>query len=465
MENLGYDPQVIRLRVAEMASFFGIQSWFMKNVDELSGGQKQILNLASVMTMQPDILLLDEPTSQLDPLAAGEFLTTLRKINMELGTTIVLVEHRLEEVVSYADRLMVMDGGNIIALDSPDKMGSLLKGHDMFHAMPVPMRIFDALDGTGPTPVTVKEGREWLESRITEGAKDQEDPVAFLKNALSKVEDGDSEPNDAILEAHEVWFKYEKDLPDVVQDLNFKASRGQLTCILGGNGTGKTTTLSILGGLLRPYRGKILIDGKPLTSYGKDLHTKVLGILPQNPQSLFVKDTVDDLLEMLERPSLKSFLGNSVTDKELRAKAERVAELMEISDKLDSHPYDLSGGEQQRAALAKILLLDPKILLLDEPTKGIDGFYKKKLADIFQKLKSDGKTLIMVSHDIEFCAEHGDVCHLFFNGNIVTGATARRFFAGNSFYTTASNRMARKWMPDAVTAEDVIEGVRALDKK
>ncbi|MBQ1690493.1 MAG: ATP-binding cassette domain-containing protein [Firmicutes bacterium] len=466
MENLGYDPQVIRLRVAEMASFFGIQSWFMKNVDELSGGQKQILNLASVMTMQPDILLLDEPTSQLDPLAAGEFLTTLRKINMELGTTIVLVEHRLEEVVSYADRLMVMEGGNIIALDSPDKMGSLLKGHDMFHAMPVPMRIFDALDGTGHTPVTVKEGREWLESRITEGAKDQEDPVAFLKDALSKVEDGDSEPKDTILEAHEVWFKYEKDLPDVVQDLNFKASRGQLTCILGGNGTGKTTTLSILGGLLRPYRGKILIDGKPLTSYGKDLHTKVLGILPQNPQSLFVKDTVmDDLLEMLERPSLKSFLGNSVTDNELRAKAERVAELMEISDKLDSHPYDLSGGEQQRAALAKILLLDPKILLLDEPTKGIDGFYKKKLADIFQKLKADGKTLIMVSHDIEFCAEHGDVCHLFFNGNIVTGATARRFFAGNSFYTTASNRMARKWMPDAVTAEDVIEGVRALDKK
>ncbi|MBQ1421854.1 MAG: ATP-binding cassette domain-containing protein, partial [Firmicutes bacterium] len=420
MENLGYDPQVIRLRVAEMASFFGIQSWFMKNVDELSGGQKQILNLASVMTMQPYILLLDEPTSQLDPLAAGEFLTTLRKINMELGTTIVLVEHRLEEVVSYADRLMVMDGGNIIALDSPDKMGSLLKGHDMFHAMPVPMRIFDALDGAGPTPVTVKEGREWLESRITEGAKNQEDPVAFLKDALSKVEDGDSEPKDTILEAHEVWFKYEKDLPDVVQDLNFKASRGQLTCILGGNGTGKTTTLSILGGLLRPYRGKILIDGKPLTSYGKDLHTKVLGILPQNPQSLFVKDTVmDDLLEMLERPSLKSFLGNSVTDNELRAKAERVAELMEISDKLDSHPYDLSGGEQQRAALAKILLLDPKILLLDEPTKGIDGFYKKKLADIFQKLKADGKTLVMVSHDIEFCAEHGDVCHLFFNGNIV----------------------------------------------
>ena len=336
----------------------------------------------------------------------------------------------------------------------------------MFHAMPVPMRIFDALDGTGPTPVTVKEGREWLESRITEGAKDQEDPVAFLKDVLSKVENGDSEPKDTILEAHEVWFKYEKDLPDVVQDLNFKASRGQLTCILGGNGTGKTTTLSILGGLLRPYRGKILIDGKPLTSYGKDLHTKILGILPQNPQSLFVKDTVmDDLLEMLERPSLKSFLGSSVTDKELRAKAERVAELMEISDKLDSHPYDLSGGEQQRAALAKILLLDPKILLLDEPTKGIDGFYKKKLADIFQKLKADGKTLIMVSHDIEFCAEHGDVCHLFFNGNIVTGATARRFFSGNSFYTTASNRMARKWMPDAVTAEDVIEGVRALDKK
>ena len=464
MENLGYDPGVIRLRVAEMASFFGIQSWFMKNVDELSGGQKQILNLASVMTMQPDILLLDEPTSQLDPLAAGEFLGTLRKINAELGTTIVLVEHRLEEVVSYADRLMVLDGGEIVALDAPEKMGSLLKGNDMFHAMPVPMRIYDALDGTGSTPVTVREGREWLERRIASSVTDDEDPVTFLKDALSKVEDATAEPEDTIMEAKEVWFKYEKDLPDVVQDLNFKADCGKLTCILGGNGTGKTTTLSILGGLLRPYRGKILIDGKDITSYGKDLHTKIIGVLPQNPQSLFVKDTVmDDLLEMLERPSFKSLLGRTKSGEEMRARALHSAELMEIDHKLDSHPYDLSGGEQQRAALAKILLLDPQILLLDEPTKGIDGFYKKKLADIFNKLKDEGKTLIMVSHDIEFCAEYGDVCHLFFNGNIVTGSLARKFFAGNSFYTTASNRMARKWMPDAVTAEDVIEGVRALE--
>ncbi len=463
MENLGYDPGVIRLRVAEMASFFGIQSWFMKNVDELSGGQKQILNLASVMTMQPDILLLDEPTSQLDPLAAGEFLGTLRKINMELGTTIVLVEHRLEEVVSYADRLMVMDGGEILALDSPEKMGSLLKGNDMFHAMPVPMRIYDALDGTGSTPVTVREGREWLERRLRSGGADDS---TFLREALTKLDDAAADPADTILEAKEVWFKYEKDLPDVVQDLNFKAGRGQLTCILGGNGTGKTTTLSILGGLLRPYRGKILIDGKPITSYGKDLHTRIVGILPQNPQSLFVKDTVmDDLLEMLERPSLKSLLGRTQSGEEMRARALHAAELMEIDHKLDSHPYDLSGGEQQRAALAKILLLDPRILLLDEPTKGIDGFYKKKLADIFKKLTAEGKTLIMVSHDIEFCAEYGDVCHLFFNGNIVTGSGARKFFAGNSFYTTASNRMARKWMPDAVTAEDVIEEVRTLDSK
>ena len=163
LENLGYETGTIRLRVAEMASFFGIQTWFEKNVEELSGGQKQLLNLAAVMAMQPDLLVLDEPTSQLDPLAAGDFLATLRKINAELGTTILLIEHRLEEVLAYADRVLVMENGGILALDAPEKLPSLIRDNDMFQAMPVPMRIFEELSGEGDSPVTVREGREWLE--------------------------------------------------------------------------------------------------------------------------------------------------------------------------------------------------------------------------------------------------------------------------------------------------------------
>lgn len=473
LENLGYETGTIRLRVAEMASFFGIQTWFEKNVEELSGGQKQLLNLAAVMAMQPDLLVLDEPTSQLDPLAAGDFLATLRKINAELGTTILLIEHRLEEVLAYADRVLVMENGGILALDTPEKLPSLIRENDMFQAMPVPMRIFEELSGEGDSPVTVREGREWLEGwreqqktsvsnqkNRTEGVEKWSDtPVSrniepqndskpsffggLRERIFTKEETRQSQP---VLEARDVWFRYEKELPDVVRDLNLKVQKGELYCLLGGNGTGKSTTLRLLGRIRKPYRGKLFLNGKELGTYREgELYGKLLGILPQNPQSLFVKDTVEkDLREMS---------GDT-------GRLRDVIEKTEIGHLLGSHPYDLSGGEQQRAALAKVLLLDPKIILLDEPTKGLDGFYKKKLAQILKGLTAEGKTILMVSHDIEFCAEYGDTCALFFHGSVVTSAPAREFFAGNSFYTTAANRMARKWYPDAVTAKDVIERCR-----
>ena len=486
LENLGYETGTIRLRVAEMASFFGIQTWFEKNVEELSGGQKQLLNLAAVMAMQPDLLVLDEPTSQLDPLAAGDFLATLRKINADLGTTILLIEHRLEEVLAYADRVLVMENGGILALDAPEKLPALIRDNDMFQAMPVPMRIFEELSGEGDSPVTVREGREWLEEwreekKISEngqenrteaiehrsGVRDREiaekqtdtqasenigtrsssKPSVFsgLREKIFTKKETGQQPQ-TVLEARDVWFRYEKELPDVVRDLNLKVQKGELYCLLGGNGTGKSTTLRLLGRIKKPYRGKFFLNGKELGTYREsELYGKLLGILPQNPQSLFVKDTVEkDLREMS---------GDSERMRD-------VIEKTEIGHLLGSHPYDLSGGEQQRAALAKVLLLDPKIILLDEPTKGLDGFYKKKLAQILKGLTAEGKTILMVSHDIEFCAEYGDTCALFFHGSVVTSAPAREFFAGNSFYTTAANRMARKWYPDAVTAKDVIERCR-----
>lgn len=441
LENLGYETGTIRLRVAEMASFFGIQTWFEKNVEELSGGQKQLLNLAAVMAMQPDLLVLDEPTSQLDPLAAGDFLATLRKINAELGTTILIIEHRLEEVLAYADRVMVMENGRILALDEPAKLPARIRDNDMFRAMPVPMRIFEALSGEGFSPVTVREGREWLEgwmkNREAAGSSGEETRQdGGYREAVSEV----------VIEARDVWFRYEKKLPDVVRDLNLTVRKGELYCLLGGNGTGKSTTLSLLGRIRKPHRGKLYLKGKELGKYREsELYGAVLGILPQNPQCLFVKDTVEkDLREM------------SKDEERLRD----VIAKTEIGHLLNSHPYDLSGGEQQRAALAKVLLLNPEIILLDEPTKGLDGFYKQKLAEILKGLTKEGRTILMVSHDIEFCAEYGDTCALFFHGGVVTSAPARQFFAGNSFYTTAANRMARKWYPDAVTAKDVIERCR-----
>lgn len=449
VENLGYDQQTIRLRVAEMASFFGIQNWFSKSVEELSGGQKQLLNLASVMAMQPKVLVLDEPTSQLDPIAAAEFLSTIRKINMELGTTVIIIEHRLEEVFPMADKVLVLEEGKQLFFDEPRKVGTGLAGNDLFLAMPSPVQIYDGTGQRGTCPLTVCEGRNWLTENFGELACHAEPGTIRGKKQ--------AERKDPMIEAKELWFRYEKESPDVVKDLSIKVNRGELFCILGGNGTGKSTTLSLISGIRKPYRGKIYLGGKDIRKIkDKELFDHFVGVLPQNPQSLFVADRVEeDLWEM--------FSGLSIQKKrEYEGKMKQVIEDTEIGHLLSMHPYDLSGGEQQRAALAKVLLLEPEILLLDEPTKGLDGFYKQKLADIFARLKERGVTILMVSHDIEFCASYGDTCAMFFDGSIVTYQESREFFTGNSFYTTAANRMARHVFPDAVTVKDVIESCRMI---
>lgn len=454
LESLGFDQQTIRLRVSEMASYFGIQEWFYRNVLELSGGQKQLLNLASIMALQPDLLILDEPTSQLDPIAASDFLGTIKKINRDLGTTVVISEHRLEELLPSADRVVVMDAGRIVACDSPRKVGNQLlhMGHDMFTAMPAPMRIVaGCADQSRETqwPITVREGRQWLDTTL-------KDKTVTEKTLPEK---GDSKQDQPVIKMTEVWFKYDRQLPDVIKDLSMEIYSGEMFCLVGGNGTGKSTTLSLLSGINVPYRGKIMLKGKPIKKYDRlELYQKILGVMPQNPQSLFVKKNVElDLYEMLDEKKI------SIEEKDDRV--DRVIALTHLEDLLAQHPYDLSGGEQQRLALAKILLMNPEILILDEPTKGLDNHYKNELGGILKKLqKEQGTTIIMVSHDIEFCAEFGDRCGLFFNGGLVTTGQPRSFFSGNSFYTTSANRMSRKVFNNAVTAEDVIELCRKNSK-
>ena len=427
LESLGYDTPTIRRRVAEMASFFGIQTWFYKNFTELSGGQKQLLNLASIMAVQPSVLILDEPTSQLDPIAASDFLSTLGKINRELGTTILLTEHRLEEAFPLATTVAVMDRGTLLCTGTPQEVGEQLRqsGHTMFLAMPTPMRIWAAVGDSAPCPVTVREGREWLTGFA--GRK----TIEPLGPEQSKQPCGD-----VVLQGRELWFKYDKDLPDVVKGLSLSLRKGEFLALLGGNGTGKTTSLKLLSGLRKPYRGELEISSS-------------VGMLPQNPQTLFVKKTVrEDLYEILR--------GRKLFKERQDQRAAHVTALCRLEELLDRHPYDLSGGEQQRAALAKVLLLDPEILLLDEPTKGLDAEFKQVFAEILQVLLRRGVAVLMVSHDIEFCARYAHRCALFFDGGIVTEGAPRDFFSGNSFYTTAANRMARQLLPRVVTAEDVI---------
>ena len=450
LENMGLDTQTIRLRVAEMASFFGIQGWFRKNVNDLSGGQKQLLNLASIMAMQPKILILDEPTSQLDPIAAKDFIDTLVRINKELSTTIIMTEHNLEDIYSVCDKVIVMEDGKVICNDTNYKVVDILSGdknHKMFKSLPTPSKIYNQLngyiEGASKSPLTVKDCRQWL--------NDSMDEVT-----ITKLDDTETEINiskkdrEIAIELKDVYFQYNKISEPTIRDLSFKVYKGEIYSILGGNGTGKSTTLSLVARQRKPQRGKIFINNIEIKKYNnKSLYENNLALLPQNPQSLFVFETVrEDLEEVL----ILQNKDREYIDKEVK----RVSKLLDIEHLLEHHPYDLSGGELQKAGMAKVMLLNPKIILLDEPTKGLDAYCKEEIGKMLMKLRDMGVTIVVVSHDIEFSARYSDRCAMFFDGSIVSEGTPKEFFLGNNFYTTVSNRIARNIFEDTLIYEDVV---------
>lgn len=454
LENMGVPTPVIRRRVAEMACFFGIDDWFRKKTTELSGGQKQLLNLASILSMQPKLLILDEPTSQLDPIAASDFIHTLSKINKELGLTILLTEHRLEEVFPLADRVAVMDQGKLLFVESPRQAGHELKKFDPNHRMllglPSAVRIYQGLDAEDVTcPLTVRDGRNFIEENYN-------NTITRLEREPEKKEEKD---RPIVMRMKDICFRYEKEEPDVLDHVALTLYEGEVVSLLGGNGAGKTTLLSVISGTNRPYYGKIEVFGKRLQKYrGKELYIRKLASLPQNPQTVFLKMTVREDYEELAK-----VLGCKKS--ELEDKIQAVAQQLEITHLLDRHPYDLSGGEQQRAAIGKVLLLEPRLLLLDEPTKGIDAWSKRQLGNLLKDLRGQGITLLMVTHDVEFAAEVSDRCGLFFDHEITSVDTPEEFFCNNNYYTTAANRISRQQYENAITCEEVIELCRQNGRK
>ncbi len=514
LESIGMPQDMIRVRVAEMASYFGIQNWFYQSTDTLSGGQKQLLNLASVMVMHPKVLLLDEPVSQLDPIAAADFMATVHKLHAEFGITVIMAEHSLEEVAAYVDEVIFMKEGRLIAKGKMEELGNILETHDpsMEEILTVPMQIArgyeklqkkkeDAAFTTNDRiPYTVALGQKWMAQRFSLAKQEEIKGFPFIKQeetekfAFAKQEEAGRFPGAKQEEAGRVTSvkqKEKKPLPakdpkkqnrvkrslgykkifhaiqctelcyhypqadvDVVDHLSFFVDEGSIFALMGGNGSGKTTTLHLLGGLLKPQKGTIEFFGKALAKYKeKELRNGILGVLPQDPTTLFVRKTVEeDLYEVLEEQNqIKTFFGE--TRQEIW---QNVIALLGIEDLLKKHPYDLSGGEQQKAALAKVLLRQPAILLLDEPTKGLDAGSKKRLGELLVGLSQKKVTILMVSHDIEFCAKYATKTGLFFDGNIASVQDTKEFFVENHFYTTAANRMCRNYFPDVVTVQDAI---------
>ena len=447
LESLGYDNGYVRRRVAEMCSFFGLGDIFHRKVMELSGGQKQLVNLASVMAMSPKVLILDEPTSQLDPIAANDFINSLVRINRELGTTIVMTEHRLEDVLPVCSRSVVMENGSIIydgdVRGFAESVRTQRIDRGLYLSMPASVQIYMGLekDSVKQLPLTVPDAREWLvdyDRKFRENGgvlvvpgkmyRETDEGVNCSGNQADKAV-GCRAEHHVVCSLDDVSFRYERNTGDVLRQVSLDIYENEILMINGSNGCGKSTMLSLIAHVYRPYSGKLRI--------AKNLKT---GMLPQNPELLFTRRSVrDELIDAKDRQQLAEIV--------------RFCRLEEL---LDRHPYDLSGGEKQRLALAKVLIADPDILLMDEPTKGLDNGFKMQLADMLRKLQKRGKTIVVVSHDIEFCAVAGDRVALLFDGEVATVGDVRSYMSDNNFFTTAASRISRNVLDGAVTVQDVL---------
>lgn len=419
LENLGLPSNVIRRRVAETANFFGIDDWFFKKVSDLSGGQKQILNLASIVAMQPELVLLDEPTSQLDPVASKNFLNLLERLNTELGMTVVMCEHNLEEVLDITTKVGYMDEGRCTVFSSPEEFAKEIPMISGFSsALPASVTIAKKL-GFEEMPLSVRKARELLHSS-----------GISLK---TPVKNGSVE-TPAVISASDIWFRYSSNGGFILKGTSIDIKKGEIHSIVGGNGSGKSTLLKVLSGIKKYSMGKI----KKAKDAGR------CAMLMQDPKTLFVCDTVMEEFKELQQKF-------SYSDEDIF----RLSDIFGITHLMDRHPYDISGGEMQKTAFVKLLLTKPDILLLDEPTKGVDAEFKQEIAKYLAMLKNDGKAIILVTHDLDFAARTSDRCSFMFGGEIICSDNAKEFFAGNNYYTTSTNRITRGIENRCVLPEDV----------
>lgn len=471
LESMGIKQEELRLRVGETANYYGINTWFERSTDTLSGGQKQLLALASVTAVGPRLLLLDEPTAQLDPIAAASFIDTVYKLNREMGITVLIAEHRTEELFERADSVLLMEKGRLLKKDAPRAVCARFASAPAAQGFPAAARLFAALEKRSPggpemnslatdspakdgslpekaeanIPMTVREGRAFMAELFDKAGIAQAANRAAQESCAPRKEE-------QALELKGAWFRYEKDSPDVLKGVNFSVAFGEVFSLLGGNGSGKSTLLKVIAGLERAYRGKITVLGRSIKKWDASLCCCGVALLPQEVSAVFVKHTVKEDMEDLCRAQ-----GIAA-----QPKIDELCAQMGIEELLDREPMDLSGGERQKCALCKLLLTSPQLILLDEPTKGMDAAYRSGLVKTVRGLAQKGAAIIIATHDTGFAAAVSDRCGLFFNGELLSVCSPRRFFSATRFYTTAASRITRDYLPCAVTVQQAAAELETL---
>lgn len=428
MENMGYTHAEMRKRMADMVHYFGMGDLLKEKTSDLSGGQKQLLNILSVLVLKPKVLLLDEPTSQLDPVAAKNVIGLLERLNKEMGMTIILVEHRLEELFALADQVLMLQAGKVAYKGtSRDVIEAVYAQQDDLFMQYIPsiarLYLAKAKDPTKENiPLTVKDSKAWM---ATFPQKDSE--VRHPGTATSP----ERKP---LLSVEKAYVQYERHGPMVLRNIYVSIHKGDYLALVGGNGSGKTTLLKLCLGILKAQRGTVKLDGKKIhTIRAQDLFERV-AYVPQNPKNYFVQDTVEkEMVDVLARQQIKD--GSE--------KIEDMLGFFELTHIRHRHPYDCSGGELQRAALACMILGNPDLLFIDEPTKGLDPVAKRKFASMLRELHEQGVTIVIGTHDVEFAAKNAHQTAMLFDGAITIKGTPADVFKGNYFYTTAINRATR----------------------
>jgi len=435
LENLGLPPKEMLRRVAEVMSYLNLSPLKKEFIGSISGGQKQKVALASVLAMQPEVLILDEPTSQLDPVAAEEFFSLIEQLNKEMGYTVVLIEQRLERCFHLADRLVVMERGEILQ-DGPVEEVVRWQVRNGYPFLPPVAQFFGLLNHPA-IPLTVQEGRQELKK------------MSVCHLSPGKVSKLKGYQGRAVVEMKDVWFTYPGGC-EALKGINLRINAGEFVAIMGENAAGKSTLLKHIAGLLKPGRGRVMVLGKDTCTTPLVQMARQVGYLPQNPNDYLFRDTVEEELQFtLQNFGLKD-----------DGKIDFILDRLNLKGCRMVNPRDLSSGERERVALAAILVAKPQLLGLDEPTRGLDYRLKGELGRLLAGLTREGLTVVTVTHDVEWAAEYVDRIILMFDGRIISDGPKNEVLSDSLCYSPQMARLFRGLARGILTVSEGLEKVQ-----